>query len=165
MEAILRAYYEPYLEVVTPGRHDMTGDGWGDGGVLTPGRMSPKLISREILRAMRPGSAFVDVGIDQGGISVTSRPTSHSAPVYVEEGVVHYCVTNMPGGVPRTSTLALNNATLPFVLKLADRGWQRALTEDEHLRNGLNVCNGRLTCQPVADALDITFTDPLACLG
>jgi alanine dehydrogenase len=135
------------------------------GGVLIPGAAAPKLVSADLIGRMKPGSVVVDVAIDQGGCFETSRPTTHTEPTYVVNGVVHYCVTNMPGGVPRTSALALNNATLPFVLKLADRGWQRALSEDQHLRNGLNVCNGKLTCKPVADALDIPFTDPRACIG
>jgi alanine dehydrogenase len=135
------------------------------GGVLIPGAAAPKLVSADLICRMKPGSVVVDVAIDQGGCFETSRPTTHTEPTYVVNGVVHYCVTNMPGGVPRTSALALNNATLPFVLKLADRGWQRALSEDQHLCNGLNVCNGKLTCKPVADALDIPFTDPRACIG
>ena len=145
--------------------HHIVGADLVIGGVLIPGAAAPKLVSADLVSRMKPGSVVVDVAIDQGGCFETSRPTTHTEPTYVVSGVVHYCVTNMPGGVPRTSTLALNNATLPFVLKLADRGWQRALTEDEHLRNGLNACNGRLTCRPVADALAIPFTDPLACLG
>jgi alanine dehydrogenase len=107
---------------------------------------------------------MVDVAIDQGGCFETSRPTTHTDPTYVVDGVVHYCVTNMPGDVPRTSTLALNNATMPFVLALADRGWQRALLEDPHLRNGLNVCNGHVTCQPVAEAVGRPYVDPLTLL-
>jgi alanine dehydrogenase len=122
------------------------------GAVLVPGAAAPKLISRAMVRRMRPGSVLVDIAIDQGGCSETSRPTTHSNPTYVAEGVVHYCVTNMPGAVARTSTIALNNATLPFVLALADKGWQRALKEDAHLRHGLNVHAGKITCQAVADA-------------
>ncbi len=97
------------------------------GAVLVPGAAAPKLVSRELVRAMRPGTVIVDISIDQGGCFETSRPTTHAAPTYVEEGVVHYCVTNMPGAVARTSTVALNNATLPFVLAIADHGWRRAL--------------------------------------
>src|ERR1700674_3026179 len=115
------------------------------GAVLVPGSAAPKLVSRELVRAMRPGSVIVDIAIDQGGCCETSRPTTHAAPTYVEEGVVHYCVTNMPGAVARTSAVALNNATLPFVLAIADRGWRRALSEDPHLRNGLNAGRGLLT--------------------
>ena len=109
---------------------------------------------------MPPRAVIIDVAIDQGGCCETSRPTSHSHPVYLEEGVVHYCVTNMPGAVSRTSTFALNNATLPFVLALANRGWQRAIVQDPHLKNGLNVHAGKLTCKPVADAQRLPFTHP-----
>ena len=109
---------------------------------------------------MKPGSVIVDVAIDQGGCFETSRPTTHADPVYVVDGVMHYCVANMPGGVPRTSTFALNNATLPFVLALADKGWKRALADDPHLRNGLNVAFGKVTCQPVAEALGYAYVPP-----
>ncbi len=128
------------------------------GAVLLPGHAAPKLISREMIRRMRPGSAFVDIAIDQGGCSETSRPTTHADPTYVEEGVIHYCVTNMPGAVPRTSTFALNNATLPFVLALADKGWERALREDPHLADGLNVCLGKLVIRAVAEDLGLPYT-------
>ncbi len=134
------------------------------GGVLIPGAAAPKLVSAELVRRMKPGAVVVDVAIDQGGCFETSRPTTHTDPTYVVDGVVHYCVTNMPGDVPRTSTLALNNATMPFVLALADRGWQHALLEDPHLRNGLNVCNGHVTCQPVAEAVGRQYVDPLTLL-
>ena len=113
-----------------------------------------------MVKTMKTGSVLVDIAIDQGGCSETSRPTSHSHPVYVEEGVTHYCVTNMPGAVSRTSTFALNNATLPFVLALADKGWHRAIAEDPHLRNGLNVHAGLLTCRPVAEAQGLSYTSP-----
>ncbi len=103
---------------------------------------------------MRPGTVVVDISIDQGGCFETSRPTTHAAPTYVEEGVVHYCVTNMPGAVARTSTVALNNATLPFVLAIADRGWRQAMRDDPHLRNGLNICRGQITHPAVAQDLD-----------
>ncbi|HSN45642.1 MAG TPA: alanine dehydrogenase, partial [Casimicrobiaceae bacterium] len=109
------------------------------GGVLIPGASAPKLVSHELVKRMKPGSVIVDVAIDQGGCFETSRPTTHADPVYVVDGVTHYCVANMPGGVPRTSTFALNNATLPFVLALADKGWKKALADDAHLKNGLNV--------------------------
>ncbi len=122
------------------------------GTVLVPGAAAPKLVSREMVASMKNGSVIVDISIDQGGCCETSRPTSHSHPTYVEEGVVHYCVTNMPGAVPRTSTFALNNATLPFVLALADKGWKKAIHEDSHLRNGLNIHAGEITCKPVAEA-------------
>ncbi len=123
------------------------------GAVLVPGAAAPKLVTREMLRAMRPGSVVVDVAIDQGGCFETSRPTTHENPTFVEEGVVHYCVANMPGGVARTSTMALNNATLPFTLALADKGYKQALLDDPHLMNGLNVFEGAITCQAVAEAL------------
>jgi len=128
------------------------------GAVLVPGGAAPKLVSRAMLRAMRPGSVLVDIAIDQGGCFETSRPTTHSHPTYVEEGVVHYCVTNMPGAVARTSTFALNNATLPFVLALAGKGWRRALADDPHLRHGLNVHAGELTHEAVARDLGLRYT-------
>ena len=113
---------------------------------------------------MKPGSVIVDVAIDQGGCAETSRPTTHSHPTYVVDDVVHYCVTNMPGAVSRTSTFALNNVTLPFVLALADKGYRRALGEDAHLRHGLNVHDGRITHRAVAGALKFKFTPPEAAL-
>jgi alanine dehydrogenase len=128
------------------------------GAVLVPGAAAPKLVSRELVRAMKPGSVIVDISIDQGGCCETSRPTTHAAPTYVEEGVVHYCVTNMPGAVARTSAVALNNATLPFVLAIAGRGWRAALSEDPHLRAGLNVCNGRVTHPAVAQQFGLPLT-------
>ena len=128
------------------------------GAVLVPGAAAPKLVTRTMLRRMRPGSVFVDIAIDQGGCAETSRPTSHDHPTYVEEGVIHYCVTNMPGAVPRTSTFALNNATLPFVLALADKGWRKAVTDDPHLANGVNVVDRKLTSEAVARSLDLTYT-------
>lgn len=135
------------------------------GAVLVPGAAAPKLITRAMIRKMRPGSALVDVAIDQGGCAETSRPTTHSQPTYVVDGVVHYCVANMPGAVPHTSTYALNNVTLPFVLALADKGYKQALSEDPHLRAGLNVCRGKLTHREVAAALGYPFTDPLKALA
>jgi alanine dehydrogenase len=120
------------------------------GAVLVPGAAAPRLVTRELLTGMRRGSVLVDVAIDQGGCFATSRPTTHADPTYVAEGVVHYCVTNMPGAVARTSAFALNNATLPFVLALADKGWARALSEDPHLRAGLNIHRGRVTHAAVA---------------
>ena len=128
------------------------------GAVLVPGSAAPKLVSRELVRAMRPGSVIVDIAIDQGGCIETSRPTTHAAPTYVEEGVVHYCVTNMPGAVARTSTVALNNATLPFVEAIANKGWRRALSDDPHLKNGLNICRGRVTHPAVAHDLGLALT-------
>jgi alanine dehydrogenase len=125
------------------------------GGVLIPGASSPKLVSAALVRRMSPGSVVVDVAIDQGGCFETSRPTTHAEPTYVVDGVVHYCVANMPGGVPRTSTFALNNATLPYVLELAGKGWRKALTDDAHLRDGLNIAYGRITYRAVAEALEL----------
>jgi alanine dehydrogenase len=130
------------------------------GAVLVPGAAAPKLITREMIQRMRPGSVFVDIAIDQGGCAETSRATTHAHPTYVESGVVHYCVTNMPGAVPRTSTFALNNATLPFVLALATKGWKQALSEDVHLRAGLNIAYGRLTQHAVGQALGIDSVAP-----
>ena len=130
------------------------------GGVLIPGASAPKLVSAALVKRMKPGSVIVDVAIDQGGCFETSRPTTHADPVYVVDGVTHYCVANMPGGVPRTSTFALNNATLPFVLAIANKGWQKALADDPHLKNGLNVAFGKVTCQPVAEALGYPYVDP-----
>jgi len=130
------------------------------GAVLVPGAAAPKLITRDMVKTMKSGSVLVDIAIDQGGCSETSRPTSHSDPVYLDEGVTHYCVTNMPGAVARTSTFALNNATLPFALALADKGWRRAIADDAHLRNGLNVHAGKLTCKPVAETQGLTYTSP-----
>lgn len=130
------------------------------GAVLIPGAAAPKLVSRELVAAMRPGTVVVDISIDQGGCFETSRPTTHAAPTYIEEGVVHYCVTNMPGAVARTSTVALNNATLPFILEIADHGWRRSLSENPHLRRGLNVCRGRITHPAVARDLGLPLTLP-----
>ena len=126
--------------------------------VLVPGAAAPKLISAQTVKAMKPGSVIVDVAIDQGGCAETSRPTTHSDPTYTVDEVVHYCVANMPGAVARTSTFALNNATVQFVLALADKGWRRAMADDPHLRNGLNVHDGRITCKAVADALKLPYT-------
>lgn len=135
------------------------------GGVLIPGAAAPKLITREQLARMKPGSVVVDVAIDQGGCFETSKPTTHADPTYVVDNVVHYCVANMPGGVPRTSTYALNNATLPFVLALASKGWKQALRDDSHLRNGLNVAAGKVTCREVARDLGHAYHDPQTLLA
>src|SRR5712691_11271335 len=132
--------------------------------VLVPGAAAPKLITADTVKAMKPGAVIVDIAIDQGGCAETSRPTTHSAPTYTVDEVVHYCVTNMPGAVSRTSTFALNNVTLPFVLALADKGYRRALGEDIHLRQGLNVHEGKITHRAVADALKLKFTPPEAAL-
>ena len=130
------------------------------GAVLVPGAAAPKLLTREILKKMRAGSVVVDVAIDQGGCFETSRPTTHEDPTYIEEGIIHYCVANMPGGVARTSTIALTNATLPFVVALANKGAANALWDDKHLLNGLNVHAGKVTHKAVADALGYDFADP-----
>jgi alanine dehydrogenase len=135
------------------------------GAVLVAGARAPRLVTRPLLERMRPGTVLVDVSIDQGGCFETSRPTTHADPVYVLAGVTHYCVANMPGAVPRTSAAALNNATLPFVLKLADLGWKAALGADPHLRDGLNICNGKVTHPAVAEALGHPLTDPLAAIA
>jgi alanine dehydrogenase len=128
------------------------------GAVLIPGDAAPKLVSRDMVKRMRDGSALVDIAIDQGGCFETSRPTSHAEPVYIDEGCVHYCVTNMPGAVARTSAFALNNATLPFVHALASKGWQQAVADDKHLLNGLNVHAGKVVYKAVADALNLEYT-------
>jgi alanine dehydrogenase len=126
-------------------------------GVLVPGGLAPKLVSREMVRSMGPGAVIVDVGIDQGGVCETSRPTNHDEPIFVEEGVIHYCVPNMPGAVPQTSTEALTGATLPYVLKLAARGLD-ALRDDPALAKGAATINGKLTSQPVAQAQRLEYT-------
>jgi len=135
------------------------------GGVLIPGAATPKLVSAEMVRQMQPGSVVVDVAIDQGGCFETSRPTTHADPIYTIDGVIHYCVANMPGAVPRTSTFALNNVTLPFVLALAEKGYRQALAEDAHLLAGLNVFQGQITCREVADALDYAYKPAAEALG
>lgn len=127
------------------------------GAVLVPGAAAPKLITRDMVARMRDGSVMVDISIDQGGCFETSRATNHDQPTYLVEGIVHYCVTNMPGAVPRTSTFALNNATLPFTLALATKGYRGALRDDPHLRNGLNVHRGRVTHQAVARELGYDY--------
>ena len=127
------------------------------GAVLIPGAAAPKLVTREHLKQMKSGAVLVDVAIDQGGCFETSHATTHQDPIYIEEGVVHYCVANMPGGVARTSTFALTNATLPFILALANKGYQKALSDDQHLRNGLNVHRGNITYKAVADVLGYEY--------
>jgi alanine dehydrogenase len=134
------------------------------GAVLVPGAAAPKLITRDMISTMKPGAVIVDIAIDQGGCCETSKPTTHSHPTYVVDGVVHYCVANMPGAVARTSTFALNNATLPFALALADRGLQ-ALIDDPHLLAGLNAHAGRLTCEPVAAAHGLPYTPAAKAIG
>jgi alanine dehydrogenase len=128
------------------------------GAVLVPGAAAPKLVTRDMVRRMRPGSVLVDIAIDQGGCFETSRPTTHSDPTYVEDGVVHYCVTNMPGAVARTSTHALTNATLPCVLALAGKGWRQAMLDDPCLAEGLNIHDGQVTHIAVARALGLRHT-------
>ena len=135
------------------------------GAVLVPGAAAPKLVTRDMLSTMKPGSVIVDVAIDQGGCCESSRPTTHSEPTYVEGGVVHYCVTNMPGAVARTSTFALNNATLPFARALADMGLKGALMADKHLRDGLNIHAGHVTCKPVAEAHGLPWLSAEAALA
>jgi alanine dehydrogenase len=130
------------------------------GAVLVAGAVTPKIVTHDMVASMNAGSVIIDIAIDQGGCCETSRPTTHSAPVFAVEGVTHYCVTNMPGAVARTSTFALNNVTLPFVLALADKGWKRAMREDPHLRDGLNISEGQVTCAPVAAAHGLSFAAP-----
>jgi len=130
------------------------------GGVLLPGAKAPKLIRREDLKTMRPGAVIVDVAIDQGGCVETIKATTHENPVYTVDGIIHYGVANMPGGVPRTSTLALTNATLPYALKLANKGWKQALREDGALLKGLNVVDGKVTYQGVAEAFGMEYHAP-----
>lgn len=128
------------------------------GAVLVPGARAPKVVSRALVKKMKPGSVIVDVAVDQGGCCETTRPTTHSDPVYVVDGVLHYCVTNMPGIVPHTSTLALTNTTLPYIVRLASEGVEKAIRADSGLAKGVNVMNGRITCQGVADAHGLRFT-------
>ena len=127
------------------------------GGVLIPGAAAPKLVTADMVKRMKKGSVIVDVAIDQGGCCETSKATTHAEPTYVVDDVVHYCVANMPGGVPKTSTFALNNVTLPHVLRLASKGYKQALQDDAHLRNGLNVHSGHITSQEVAEALNLDY--------
>ena len=135
------------------------------GGVLIPGAEAPKLVTAEMVKKMKPGAVIVDVAIDQGGCCETSRATTHAEPTYIVDEVVHYCVANMPGGVPRTSTYALNNATLPYILTLADKGYVQALKDDVHLRNGLNVHRGKVTYKPVAEVLGYDYHSPESVLS
>ncbi len=134
------------------------------GAVLVPGGATPKLVSRQLVTAMKRGAVLVDVAIDQGGCFETSKPTTLADPVYILDDVVHYCVTNMPGAVARTSTFALNNVTLPFVLTIAGKGYRNALIDNVHLRDGLNVCQGKITHQAVANDLGMLYTQPLELL-
>jgi len=135
------------------------------GAVLVPGAAAPKLVTRDMIKQMRPGSVVVDIAIDQGGCFETSHPTTHSDPTFVVDGVVHYCVANMPGAVARTSTFALNNATLPFALALANKGYRQALADDVHLRRGLNIHEGKVTYKAVSDSLKLKYTPAEQALG
>lgn len=135
------------------------------GGVLIPGAAAPKLVTAEMVKRMKPGAVLVDVAIDQGGCFETSHATTHQDPTFIVDDVVHYCVANMPGAVPRTSTFALNNATLPFIINLANKGYKKALADDEHLLNGLNVYRGKVTEHSVAKNLGFDFVEPKEALG
>jgi alanine dehydrogenase len=135
------------------------------GGVLVPGAAAPKLVTRDMISRMKPGAVVVDVAIDQGGCFETSHATTHADPTYILDGVVHYCVANMPGAVARTSTFALNNATIGHAIALAGKGWQQAMRDDPHLRNGLNVCQGKVTYQAVAEALGYPYVAAEDMLG
>ncbi len=135
------------------------------GGVLIPGAAAPKLVTADMIKRMKPGAAVVDVAIDQGGCFETSKPTTHAEPTYIVDEVVHYCVANMPGAVPRTSTFALNNATLPFIISIANKGYKAALEADKHLMDGLNVHKGMVTCKSVADNLGFEYVEPADALN
>lgn len=135
------------------------------GGVLVPGAAAPKLVTRSMISRMKKGAVVVDVAIDQGGCFETSHPTTHAEPTFVVDGVVHYCVANMPGAVARTSTFALNNATIGHAVALADKGWRKALADDAHLRNGLNVCQGKVTYAAVAKDLGYDYVSAESMLG
>ena len=128
------------------------------GGVLIPGAEAPKLVTKEMIKTMKRGSVVVDVAIDQGGCVETSKPTTHANPTFLVNDVVHYCVANMPGGVPRTSTMALNRATLPLLLKIADQGYKKTLMENKNFLAGLNVYKGKITCKGVAEAFNLDYT-------
>jgi alanine dehydrogenase len=129
------------------------------GAVLIPGAKAPNLITRDMLKTMRPGTVLVDVAVDQGGCIETCKPTTHAKPTFVIDGVVHYCVANMPGAVPYTSTIALTNATLPYAIQLADKGWKKACKDDRPLKLGLNVINGKVVYKGVADAFNLELED------
>ena len=135
------------------------------GAVLIPGAAAPKLVTRDMLKCMKPGAVLVDVAIDQGGCFETSHATTHADPTYVVDGVVHYCVANMPGAVARTSTYALNNVTLPHALRIADRGWKEALRANPHLAAGLNVSGGKVTYEAVARELGYDYVPVAEVLG
>jgi alanine dehydrogenase len=135
------------------------------GGVLIPGAAAPKLVTRSMISRMKKGAVVVDVAIDQGGCFETSHATTHAEPTYVVDGVVHYCVANMPGAVARTSTFALNNATIGHAVALADKGWKQALKDNPHLKNGLNVASGQVTYEAVANDLGYTYVNADTLLG
>tara|TARA_Y100000590_G_scaffold449760_1_gene588403 strand:- start:50 stop:922 length:873 start_codon:yes stop_codon:yes gene_type:complete len=135
------------------------------GGVLIPGAEAPKLISKDMLKIMKRGSVIVDVAIDQGGCVETSKPTTHANPTFIVNDVVHYCVANMPGGVPRTSTIALNKATLPFLSKLAEKGYKKALNEDKNFLEGLNIFKGQVTYKAVAEVFEYNYVSPKEALN
>ena len=128
------------------------------GAVLIPGAKAPKLITREMLKDMKDGSVIVDVAIDQGGCMETSKATTHADPTFVVDGVVHYCVANMPGAVARTSTVALTNATLPYALQIANKGWKKAMQDNKEIMRGANVVHGEITYKAVADAFALEYT-------
>ncbi len=130
------------------------------GSVLIPGALSPKMITKDLLKKMRPRSVIVDISIDQGGCAETSKATTHDDPIYVVDDIIHYCVANMPGAVPKTSAYALNNAVLPYGLAIANKGWKQALKDDKHLKNGLTVCNGKITHDEVANDLGLDYASP-----
>lgn len=133
------------------------------GAVLIPGARAPKIVTRQMLKRMRPGSAVVDISVDQGGCFETTRPTTHESPTYIEEGIVHYCVANIPGAFPRTSTFALTNATFPYVHQIADKGFEKAMEENGALGKGLNLIDGRVVCQAVAESFGLDFiTNPFS---
>lgn len=134
------------------------------GAVLIPGAKAPKILTRDVLREMKEGSVFVDVSIDQGGISEFSRPTTHKEPIFIAENVIHYCVANMPGAVPRTSTFALTNSTLKYVIKLAEYGWKEAVRRDKALARGVNLVNGKITYKAVAEAFGLDYHPLEECL-
>ena len=135
------------------------------GGVLIPGSEAPKLVTKEMIKLMKRGSVVVDVAIDQGGCVETSKPTTHKDPTFIVDNVVHYCVANMPGGVPRTSTMALNKATLPLLMKIADQGYKKTLKEDKNYLAGLNIFKGKITCKGVSDAFGLKYHDAQKILG
>jgi alanine dehydrogenase len=148
-----------FLEMSSPAviRERITNADVVIGAVLIPGAKAPHLVTREMLKIMKPGAVLVDVAIDQGGCFETSKPTTHSEPTYIVDGVVHYCVANMPGAVAKTSTMALTNATLPYAVEIANKGWKLAMKEDKEIRQGANVVNGKVTYAGVAEAFNLKY--------